>query len=98
PATTPTLARLLAARRRHDAAQDIKALASTTLAVLRGAGFPNQFFCDSWVVGFWRGRPWLAARRAPGGAQSEPPRSRHRSLPRRRSRAAIAGRSGGSYP
>src|SRR5262245_20861139 len=25
--------------------------------ILRGAGFPNQFFCDSWVVGFWRGRP-----------------------------------------
>src|SRR5439155_17861286 len=23
--------------------------------VLSGAGFPNQFFCDSWVVGFWRG-------------------------------------------
>src|SRR5262249_40372432 len=21
------------------------------------------FFCDSWVVGFWRGRPWLAERR-----------------------------------
>jgi aryl-alcohol dehydrogenase-like predicted oxidoreductase len=28
--------------------------------ILRGMGFPNQFFCDSWVVGFWRGRPWLA--------------------------------------
>src|SRR5262245_65205954 len=28
--------------------------------ILRGTGFPNQFFCDSWVVGFWRGRPWLA--------------------------------------
>jgi len=25
--------------------------------ILSGAGFPNQFFCDSWVVGFWRGRP-----------------------------------------
>jgi hypothetical protein len=24
--------------------------------ILRGTGFPNQFFCDSWVVGFWRGR------------------------------------------
>jgi hypothetical protein len=22
--------------------------------ILGGAGFPNQFFCDSWVVGFWR--------------------------------------------
>jgi hypothetical protein len=31
--------------------------------IFRGAGFPNQFFCDSWVVGFWRGRPWLAGRR-----------------------------------
>src|SRR5262249_48153057 len=28
--------------------------------ILRRAGFPNQFFSDSWVVGFWRGRPWLA--------------------------------------
>ena len=28
--------------------------------ILSGMGFPNQFFCDSWVVGFWRGRPWLA--------------------------------------
>jgi putative tryptophan/tyrosine transport system substrate-binding protein len=36
---------------------------STTLADLEGGwGFPNQFFCDSWVVGFWRGRPWLAGR------------------------------------
>ena len=25
--------------------------------IFGGAGFPNQFFCDSWVVGFWRGRP-----------------------------------------
>jgi len=24
------------------------------------AGFPNHFFCDSWVVGFLGGRPWLA--------------------------------------
>src|SRR6266508_4313039 len=31
--------------------------------IFRGAGFPNHFFCDSWVVGFWRGRPWLAGRR-----------------------------------
>jgi transposase len=30
--------------------------------ILGGAGFPNQFFCDSWVVGFWRGRPWLRGR------------------------------------
>jgi len=28
--------------------------------ILCGTGFPNQFFGDSWVVGFWRGRPWLA--------------------------------------
>src|SRR5947207_8486057 len=26
---------------------------------LSGTGFPNRFFCDSWVVGFWRGRLWL---------------------------------------
>src|SRR5436305_8923862 len=31
--------------------------------IYSGTGFPNQFFCDSWVVGFWRGRPWLAGRR-----------------------------------
>jgi uncharacterized protein (TIGR03032 family) len=30
--------------------------------ILSSAGFPNQFFNDSWVVGFWRGRPWLARR------------------------------------
>src|SRR5262249_9084344 len=30
-----------------------------------GTGFPNHFFCDSWVVGFleWSGRPWLVGRR-----------------------------------
>jgi hypothetical protein len=22
--------------------------------ILSDAGFPNQFFCDSWAVGFWR--------------------------------------------
>jgi hypothetical protein len=27
---------------------------STTLADFLETGFPNQFFCDSWVVGFWR--------------------------------------------
>src|SRR5258705_1262823 len=31
--------------------------------ILSSTGFPNQFFCDSWVVGFWRGRPWLGRRR-----------------------------------
>jgi hypothetical protein len=31
---------------------------STTLADFERTGFPNQFLCDSWVVGFWRGRPW----------------------------------------
>src|SRR4029450_4894754 len=30
--------------------------------ILGGAGFPNQFFCDSWVVAFWGGRPWLRGR------------------------------------
>ena len=36
---------------------------STTLAVLSGTGFPNEFFNDShgWSA-FWRGRPWLAGR------------------------------------
>src|SRR5437660_12041944 len=24
--------------------------------IFSGTGFPNHFFCDSWVVGFWRGR------------------------------------------
>src|SRR5579872_2178778 len=37
-------------------------------------GFPNQFFCDSWVVGFWRSRPWLAGhwigRQSLGGGSS----------------------------
>ena len=33
---------------------------------LSGTGFPNQFFCNSWVVGFWRGRPWLAEFRIGG--------------------------------
>src|SRR5262249_55863972 len=23
----------------------------------------SPFFCDSWVVGFWRSRPWLAGHR-----------------------------------
>src|SRR5262245_39953707 len=31
--------------------------------ILSSTGFPNRFFCDSWVVGFWRGRPWLAGHR-----------------------------------
>ena len=22
--------------------------------IFSDVGFPNQFFCDSWVVGFWR--------------------------------------------
>src|SRR5438309_12055998 len=43
---------------------------STTLALLwqslSCAGFPNQFFCDSWVVGLWRGRPWEAGDRIGG--------------------------------
>src|ERR1700722_17121272 len=29
-------------------------LLSTTLADFSGTGFPNQFFNDSWGVGFWR--------------------------------------------
>jgi hypothetical protein len=31
--------------------------------ILSGGGFPNQFFNDSWVVGFLEGRPWVAGRR-----------------------------------
>src|SRR5262245_19186682 len=31
--------------------------------ILSSTGFPNHFFCDSWVVGFWRGRLWLAGYR-----------------------------------
>ena len=42
---------------------DLSTRPSTTLADLSGTGFPNHFFCDSWVVGFWRGRPCLAGRR-----------------------------------
>src|SRR5262245_26290274 len=42
-----------------DVADAIEALA-LLWQILSGTGFPNQFFCDSWVVGFWRGRPWLA--------------------------------------
>jgi hypothetical protein len=38
------------------------ALLALLRQILGGAGFPNQFFCDSWVVGFWRGRPWLTGR------------------------------------
>ncbi len=26
--------------------------------IFSGTGFPNQFFNDSWVVGFWRADPW----------------------------------------
>jgi Phage integrase family len=22
--------------------------------ILSGTGFPNQFFCDAWLVGFWK--------------------------------------------
>ena len=25
--------------------------------ILSAAGFPNQFFCDLWAVGFWRADP-----------------------------------------
>src|SRR4030095_15048030 len=49
-------------KRRHRSELAGKGLA-LLLQILSGAGFPNQFFCDSWVVGFWRGRPWLAGRR-----------------------------------
>src|ERR1700722_19723813 len=26
--------------------------------IIRGPGFPNQIFSDSWVVGLMEGRPW----------------------------------------
>ena len=26
--------------------------------IIRGTGFPNQIFSDSWVVGLMEGRPW----------------------------------------
>jgi transposase len=32
--------------------------------IFEGAGFPNQFFCDSWVVGILEGRPWILIGRA----------------------------------
>jgi hypothetical protein len=59
--------------------------------ILSGTGFPNQFFDDSWVVGFWRGRPWYigscrivsACPGLPGGSSkihhSAGSRRRHRS-------------------
>jgi hypothetical protein len=28
--------------------------------IIRGTGFPNQIFSDSWVVGLMEGRPWRA--------------------------------------
>src|ERR1700687_1661378 len=36
--------------------------------ILSGTGFPHPFFCDSWEVGFWRGRPWLAGHRIGRGS------------------------------
>src|SRR5436190_9407090 len=52
-------------RTQSPALSDFLAQRNLTLLwqILSGTGFPNQFFCDSWVVGFWRGRPWLAGRR-----------------------------------
>ena len=38
--------------------------------IVIGAGFPNQFFGDLWVVGFWRGRPWLAGHRTGRGSSN----------------------------
>src|SRR5258707_9205422 len=50
--------------------------------ILRDTGFPNQFFCDSWVVGFWRAdhgwqdiglerRAWTLAQAVSGSAGSQ---------------------------
>src|SRR5262249_22798855 len=61
PQQLRALARRQPHHRRRDHAQ-ARALA-LLWQILSGTGFPNQFFCDSWVVGFWRGRPWLAGRR-----------------------------------
>src|SRR5262249_61550906 len=44
--------------------------------ILSGAGFPNQFFSDSWVVGLWRGRPWEAANQIGRRSLDAPPVSR----------------------
>ena len=41
---------------------DVRTFLALLWQILSGVGFPNQFFNDSWVVGFWRGRPWLAGR------------------------------------
>ena len=32
--------------------------------IFEGAGFPNQFFCNSWEVGILEGRPWILIGRA----------------------------------
>ena len=37
--------------------------------ILSDAGFPNQFFCDSWAVGFWRADQWFILRRAARAAR-----------------------------
>src|ERR1700704_3067741 len=50
--------------------------------ILSGAGFPNQFFNDSWVVGFWRAdhgrqdaglerRAWTLAQAVSGSVGSQ---------------------------
>ena len=42
-----------AAQRDHPSAKSRQCLA-LLWQILSDAGFPNQFFCDSWAVGFWR--------------------------------------------
>ena len=42
------------ARRRQYRLIFLAPVTSTTLADFLETGFPNQFFCNSWVVGFWR--------------------------------------------
>src|SRR5262245_23188052 len=44
----------------HDCIDLVACRLALLWQILSGTGFPNQFFCDSWVVGCWRGRPWLA--------------------------------------
>src|SRR5262249_47391554 len=59
-------ARLIQSPRRRWPAQSPNSICQSGLAllwqILSEAGFPDQVFNYSGVVGFWRGRPWLAGR------------------------------------
>jgi hypothetical protein len=68
--TAARVGRARCACSRSKATRHVSALRSAVASAAPSRGtssslwqdFPNQFFCDSWVVGFWRGRPWLAGR------------------------------------